>query len=82
MSKLKLPMTGKGRGDFQTPPEALIPLLPYLRREWTIWECAMGEGNLVRAFFGMGWSIMGSDKSTIGEYNEHNKKNNHTYKGH
>ena len=35
--------------DFQTPPIALAPLLPWLKPEWTIWECAAGQGLLVRA---------------------------------
>ena len=30
--------------DFQTPPEALYPLLPYLPHR--IWECACGQGVL------------------------------------
>ena len=34
--------------DFQTPPYALDPLLPFLKRDWVVWECACGKGNLVR----------------------------------
>lgn len=33
----------------QTPAYALDPLLPYLRPEWTVWECAAGAGRLSRA---------------------------------
>jgi len=33
----------------QTPAYALDPLLPYLRPDWAIWECAAGAGRLVRA---------------------------------
>jgi|ERR1043166_998576 hypothetical protein len=47
--------------DFQTPPKAVIPLLPYLSKEWRIWECAAGKRNLVRALQGQGYHIYGSD---------------------
>lgn len=47
--------------DFQTPPEAIIPLLPFLRKEWKIWECAAGKGNLVKAFQGYGFDVVASD---------------------
>jgi hypothetical protein len=49
---------------FQTPPEALDPLYPLLPRDWRIWECACGEGNLVRALEGHGYSVIGTDAST------------------
>ena len=43
------PPMAQGRpDDFQTPPEAIIPLLPYIKKEWTIWECAAGAGYLVQ----------------------------------
>jgi hypothetical protein len=35
--------------DWQTPPYALRPLVPYLKRDWLIWECSAGKGNLVRS---------------------------------
>lgn len=47
--------------DFQTPPEALEPLYPYLKREWTIWEPACGKGNLCREFIAKGYNVIGSD---------------------
>ena len=43
------PMRQGSPDDFQTPPEALIPLYPYLNPAWWIWECACGKGNLVQA---------------------------------
>jgi hypothetical protein len=46
---------------FQTPPEALDPLLPYLTRDWMIWEPACGKGNLVKALDGAGFRVFGSD---------------------
>ena len=38
------------RNDFQTPVFAINPLLPYIKKDWTVWECACGKGNLVKAF--------------------------------
>ncbi|MEE9116993.1 MAG: tRNA (adenine-N(6)-)-methyltransferase [Calditrichia bacterium] len=47
MKSYKQPPMKQGQSDdYQTPPNALYPLLPYLKREWTIWECANGQGNL------------------------------------
>jgi hypothetical protein len=61
MTRPKPPMM-KGRpDDFQTPPEALWPLMDLLEPDWTIWECASGEGNLVRAMTGWGWPVIGTD---------------------
>ena len=36
----------------QTPPYAIEPLLPYLKKNWIIWECACGSGTLARALVG------------------------------
>jgi len=47
--------------DFQTPEYAIEPLLPYLRKDWIIWECACGKGNLVRALERRGFKVMGTD---------------------
>jgi len=55
------PMKQGSRDDFQTPPEALKPLLKYLKPNWTIWECASGEGNLVKEFKNKGFHVIGSD---------------------
>lgn len=47
--------------DFQTPGEALWPLFPYLKPDWTIWECAAGKGNLVREFEKRKYKVVASD---------------------
>ena len=47
--------------DFQTPAEALEVLLPYLKKEWIIWECAEGKGNLTRELKEKGFGVIGSD---------------------
>jgi hypothetical protein len=56
-----IPQNQGSPDDFQTPPKAVIPLLPYLSKEWRIWECAAGKGNLVRALQSQGYKIYGSD---------------------
>ncbi|MBN1430421.1 MAG: hypothetical protein JXB07_18775, partial [Anaerolineae bacterium] len=44
----------QGFDDCQTPPYALDPLLPYLSHEWTIWEPARGDGQLVETLLDAG----------------------------
>jgi len=55
------PMQGYSLNDFQTPPEALLPLYLYLKKEWVIWECAEGKGKLTRALRNEGYNVIGSD---------------------
>jgi len=55
----------KGRpDDFQTPPEALFPLIPFLKPHATIWEPAAGNGNLVRELKRRKFHVIGSDIKT------------------
>lgn len=35
--------------EMQTPPEALLPLLPFIDKDWVIWECAPGKGLMVKS---------------------------------
>lgn len=52
----------QGYDACQTPPEAIDPLLPYLPREWRIWEPAAGEGLLVDALYDSDFhSVLASD---------------------
>ena len=58
---------GPGKADdFQTPPEALDPLLPWLQqfKDWgyLIWEPACGTGNLSRRFDAEGWRVKYTDR--------------------
>lgn len=48
--------TPQGMDACQTPGYALDPLLPYLCRDWTIWEPAAGEGLLVEALYDSGFN--------------------------
>lgn len=62
---MKPPLKQGNPNDFQTPPEALIPLYPYLKKYWTIWECAAGKGNLVNELKSKGYySTIGTDLLT------------------
>lgn len=55
------PMRTGNSNDFQTPLCALKPLLPFLKKEWIIWECAKGKGNLETFLRERGWKVTGSD---------------------
>jgi excisionase family DNA binding protein len=54
-------MSKKGSDDFQTPPEAVPPLSPYLPLDWTIWECACGKGYLAEALRQAGRKVIATD---------------------
>jgi len=58
---MKPPLNPVSSNDFQTPPYALLPLLKYLKKEWTIWECAEGKGNITQELFSLGYNVIGSD---------------------
>ena len=58
---MKPPLRQGSPDDFQTPPVALKPLLPYLGTDWRIWECACGKGNLVRGLLEYAFDVIGTD---------------------
>ena len=58
---MKPPLHGYAPDDFQTPSEALNPLLPYLKGDWIIWECAQGKGYLAKHLRKSGYSVIGTD---------------------
>lgn len=43
--------------EVYTPKEAINPLLPFLKKEWTIWECASGKGDLSKHFKEEGFEV-------------------------
>lgn len=49
------------RDRFQSPGYALNPLLPFLNKEWTVWESAAGEGLLADALEIHGFSVLRSE---------------------
>ena len=58
---MKPPLKQGNSNDFQTPPEALKPLLPYLPKGWTIWECANGKGNLSNELVRLNYDVIATD---------------------
>ena len=48
--------------EFQTPPYAVKPLIPYLKKDWIIWECAEGEGYLSSALKNEGFKVVSTGK--------------------
>ena len=58
--KLKIQMGGR-TDEFFTPEYALNPLLPYLRKEWIIWECAWGKGTLAKHLKEKGFNVLNED---------------------
>ena len=58
---MKPPLQGGSPDDFQTPPLALRPLFQYLKRDWHIWECAEGRGNLTEGLLEEGYRVTGTD---------------------
>lgn len=59
---MRPPLKQGSPDDFQTPPEALIPLYPYLKKEWTIWEPAAGKGYLADDLEKRGFDVIATDK--------------------
>jgi hypothetical protein len=64
MTKTKKPkLMMYGHSDYmQTPKYALNPLIPFIKNEWKIWECAWGKGRLFDALKENGFDVIGSDK--------------------
>jgi hypothetical protein len=49
------------RDYFQTPREAVLPMIPYLKKEWRIWEPCCGEGNILRVLCENDFDAYGTD---------------------
>ena len=45
----------------QTPGYALDPLIPFINKDWRIWEPACGDGMMVNSFRDRGFDILGTD---------------------
>ena len=57
----KLPLMAGRSDQYQTPPEAVDILYPYLNKEAVIWECAWGKGNLVSRLRELGFNVIASN---------------------
>lgn len=54
----------RGTDNLDTPKEATEYLLPYLKREWRIWECACGNGAIVNVLKNNGFDVYGTDANS------------------
>lgn len=60
--KSQMPPKKAGSSDiFQTPPHAVRYITPYMPKEWLIWECASGEGQIVNTLREDGYRVTGTD---------------------
>ena len=66
---MKPPLKTKSADDFQTPPEALVPLLPHLNKNWWIWECAAGKRKLFDELTKQGFQCIATDIAETEEWN-------------
>ena len=65
-----------GRSDeFGTPKEAILPLIPYLKKGDRIWECAWGKGSLAKHLESKGFKVIGNIDIDFLEDNLFNKVN-------
>lgn len=56
--KPKVPVMAGHSDQFQTPPEAVDILVPFLGKGWTIWECAWGKGKLAERLTELGFNVL------------------------
>jgi hypothetical protein len=54
-------MQAKTSDCYQTPPQALLPLLPYITSINTIWEPPQGKGNSTRFLRDQDFQCIGTD---------------------
>lgn len=67
--------TSAAKDNCQTPAYALSPLLPYLPHGAVIWEPAAGDGSLVKALEGRGYSVVSGDIKTGQDFFEYEPTN-------
>lgn len=51
----------RGTDNLDTPKIALRYLLPYLKKDWIIWECAAGERKLAKCLMEQGLNVIDTD---------------------
>lgn len=57
--KLKI-QNNYGSDEYQTPREAINILIPHIKKEWKVWECAWGKGNLFNFLKESGFNVVGT----------------------
>ncbi len=57
--KIQDEFEGSKGNDVYTPEYAIKPLLPYLKKEQMIWDCAFGSGRLAKHFNKFGFNVVG-----------------------
>lgn len=62
--KPKLMMHGH-TDEIYTPDYALEPLLPFIQKEWVIWECAYGNGALANHLKRRGFNVIGGGEDFL-----------------
>jgi 23S rRNA G2445 N2-methylase RlmL len=60
MNKLHL-MHNRIRDEVYTPPEAIVPLIPHLDSQWTIWELSEATGNISRVLKSYHFEVIGTN---------------------
>lgn len=58
---MRPPIKNNSPNEYQTPTYAIDPLIPYIRKDWTIWECAEGKGNITKYLKENGFKVFGTD---------------------
>jgi hypothetical protein len=43
--------------EIYTPEYAINPLLPFLKKDWLVWDCAYGQGDLAKALKNKGFKV-------------------------
>ncbi len=56
MAKVDL-MHNRPRDEVFTPPYAVEPLFPYLKKNWLIWELAEATGNISQTLISAGFNV-------------------------
>jgi len=57
--KIQDEFEGSKGNDVWTPEIAIKPLIPYLKKEWVIWDCSFGSGRLAEHFNKVGFNVVG-----------------------
>jgi len=60
MSKKPVLLMNGHTDEIYTPENAIFPLLPFLKKDKVIWECAYGEGDLAKHFQKYGFKVIGN----------------------